>query len=361
MQVRQSTTGTSREPAGGLRRWRCLRLAVALALVALVVGGALSSPAAAHTRLVETVPANRTIAAETPERLTLVFAEAVDPRTVQLEVIALGGEIVGGARLLTATGADATVVEFALPPLADGVFGLSWVTVGPDGHRVAGEVVLGVGVVDGEAVAASGFARVSPLDRTLEVLNGVGRYLWYLGLALVAGALLALSWRLRAGSARSVAAAVLTADARRALTAGALVLHAAIVLRTGATVTLVTRGYGDGSLREHLRLALVDGTGRTLLLAVVGHGGAGGVGAPPRPGSLGVGAAAGRPRRPGPRGLRRQPGTHGDAVGGPVRDLGRHAARGGCERLAGAAADRRVDHRLAGVAGAPRARARGSR
>ena len=272
MQVRQSTTGTSREPAGGLRRWRCLRLGVALALVALVVGGALASPAAAHTRLVETVPANRTIAAETPERLTLVFAEAVDPRTVQLEVIALGGETVGGARLLTATGADATVVEFALPPLADGVFGLSWVTVGPDGHRVAGEVVLGVGVVDGEAVAASGFARVSPLDRTLEVLNGVGRYLWYLGLALVAGALLALSWRLRAGSARSVAAAVLTANARRALTAGALVLHAAILLRTGATVTLVTRGYGDGSLREHLRLALVDGTGRTLLLAVVGTG-----------------------------------------------------------------------------------------
>jgi putative copper export protein/methionine-rich copper-binding protein CopC len=245
---------------------------VAVALVALVVGGVFSSPAAGHTRLTETVPANRTIAAEAPERLTLVFAEAVDPRTVQLEIIALSGETLGGARLLTAPGADATVIEFALPDLADGVFGLSWVTVGPDGHRVAGEVVLGVGVVDGEAVASSGFARVSPLDRTLEVLNGVGRYLWYLGLALVAGALLALSWRLRAGSVRSVAAAVLTATARRALTAGALVLHAAIVLRTGATVTLVTRGYGDGSLREHLRLALVEGTGRTLLLAVVATG-----------------------------------------------------------------------------------------
>ncbi len=265
------STGASRAPDGACRR-RGLRLGLAFALITLVAVGAGSSPAWAHTRLVETVPADRTITAEAPERLTLVFAEAVDPRAVQLEVVGVTGETFEGAALLTATGADATVVEFALPPLAGGVYGLAWVTVGPDGHRVAGEVVLGVGIVDGEVVASAHFARTPPLDRALEVLNGVGRFVWYLGLALVAGALLALGWHLRPGSVRSVASAVLVATARRALWAGALVLHAAIVLRTAATVALVTRGYGDGSLRRHVRLALVEGSGRSLLLAVVGTG-----------------------------------------------------------------------------------------
>lgn len=220
--VKQPSIGASRAPVVGLRR-RGLRLGAAFVLITLVAVGAGSSPASAHTRLVETVPADRTVSAEAPERLRLVFAEAVDPRAVQLEVVGVTGETFDGAALLTATGADATVIEFALPSLAGGVYGLSWVTVGPDGHRVAGEVVLGVGIVDGEVLASAEFARTPPLDRALEVLNGVGRYLWYLGLALVAGALLALGWHLRPGSVRSVASAVLAATARRALWAGALV------------------------------------------------------------------------------------------------------------------------------------------
>ena len=270
--MRQSRIGTSSGTTSGVRRRRRLRLGLAFALVTVIGVGAGSAAASAHTRLLETVPANRTIAAEAPERLTLVFAEAVDPRTVQLNVVTPAGDTVPGASLLTATGADAEVIEFSLPDLGDGVYGLSWVAVGPDGHRVAGEVVLGIGIVDSEAVASAGFARTPPLDRALEVLNGIGRYLWYLGVALVSGAMLALVWHLRTGSARPVASDILVATARRVLTAGALVLHGAILLRTGATVTLLTRAYGDRSLREHLRLALVEGTGRTLLLAVIGTG-----------------------------------------------------------------------------------------
>ena len=253
-------------------RRRGLRMGLAVVLVTVVAVGAFSSGAEAHTRLLDTVPANRTIAVEAPERLTLVFAEAVDPRTVQLEILTPDGGAVPGAALLTAVGADAEVVEFDLPPLAGGVYGLAWVTVGPDGHRVAGEVVLGVGIIDGDAVATGGFARTPPLDRALEVLNGVGRYLWYVGLALVAGALLTLTWRLRGRRTRSVASDILVASARRHLLTGALVLHGAILLRTASTLTLLTRSYGDGSLRRNLRLAVVEGSGRTLLLAVVGTG-----------------------------------------------------------------------------------------
>ena len=230
-----------------------------------------SSPAAAHTRLIETIPANRTIGAEAPERLTLVFAEAVDPRTVALDVIAVDGRIVEGAVLLTPPGENRAVIDFALPSLTDGIYGLAWITVGPDGHRVAGEVVVGVGVVDGDTLAGASFVETPTLEQALQILSGIARYLWYFGLALVAGAMLVLAWGLRPGDG-SPARELLSGRARRALVVGALVLHAGMLLRAGSVITLVARGYRTGSAGEDLRLALVDGMGLTLLLATVGAG-----------------------------------------------------------------------------------------
>lgn len=256
---------------GASRRSRLVRLALAGALIAATTIALSSSPAAAHTRLVETMPANRTIGAEPPERLTLVFAEAVDPRTVQLDVIGTDGEPVAAPQLLTPTGEDQAVIEFALPALDDGVYGLSWITVGPDGHRVAGEVVVGVGIVDGDTLAGASFAGTPPLERALEIISGVARYLWYLGLAAVAGAMLVLAWGLRPGPG-SPAKELLSRRARRILFVGAVTLHVGILLRAGSVITLVTRGYGTGSLAEDLQLALVDGMGLTLLLAAVGAG-----------------------------------------------------------------------------------------
>ena len=256
------------------RRRVSRRLILALSTV-LILGAALlsigSSPAAAHTRLLETIPDNRTISDEPPERLTLIFAEAVDPRTVQLDVIGADGSVIDGSVLLTPAGADQAVIEFSLPSLEAGVYGLSWITVGPDGHRVAGEVVVGVGVVDGASVADARFSETPPLERVLSVAAGVARYLWYFGLAAVAGAMLVLAWGLRPGLG-SPAKEILSRRARRALVQGALLLHVGILVRAGATITLVTRGYRSGSLSEDLQLALVDGMGLTLLLAAVAAG-----------------------------------------------------------------------------------------
>ncbi|MYI55934.1 MAG: copper resistance protein CopC, partial [Acidimicrobiia bacterium] len=269
-------------------------MTLAAALLAMV-----SSPAAAHTRLLETIPENRTIADAPPERLTLVFAEAVDPRTVQLDVIGADGDLVPGAALLTPSGADQAVIEFSLPPLDDGVYGLSWITVGPDGHRVAGEVVVGVGVVDAAGVQEARFSDTPPLEAVLSVAAGVARYLWYFGLAAVAGSLLVLAWGLRPGVG-SPAKEILSRRARRALVQGSLLLHVGILVRAGATITLVTRGYRSGSLSEDLQLALVDGMGLTLLLAAVAAGALVVWGTPPRPG--GPGAFKKKPPPPPPRG-----------------------------------------------------------
>ena len=250
---------------------RLLAAALVVALVSVASLVAASSPAAAHTRLLETIPDNRTISEEPPERLTLVFAEAVDPRTVQLDVIAADGTLLAGPVLLTPLGADREIIEFALPPLADGIYGLSWITVGPDGHRVAGEVVVGVGVVDAAGVDGATFTRTPLLERVLSVVAGVARYLWYFGLAAVAGSLLILAWGRRRG-AGSPAKEILSRSARHALLRGAIVLHVGVLVRAAATITLVTGGYRTGSVGEDLRLALVDGMGLTLLLAVVGAG-----------------------------------------------------------------------------------------
>ena len=266
---RQSTPLLAAPRRGVSRRLvPALLTALILAAALLAVG---SSPAAAHTRLLETIPDNRTISDEPPERLTLVFAEAVDPRTVQLDVIAADGGVVAGPVLLTPVGADQAVIEFSLPALDDGVYGLSWITVGPDGHRVAGEVVVGVGVVDGASVQDAHFSDTPPLERVLSVAAGVARYLWYFGLAAVAGSMLVLARGLRPGPG-SPAKEILARSARRILLRGAILLHVGILVRAAATITLVTRGYRTGSLSEDLQLALVDGMGLTLLLAVVGAG-----------------------------------------------------------------------------------------
>ncbi|MCY3925605.1 MAG: CopD family protein, partial [bacterium] len=156
-------------------------------------------------------------------------------------------------------------------PLAPGIYGPSGNTVGPPGHRVAGEVVVGVGVVDGADVEGASFSETPALERVLSVAGGVARYLWYFGLAAVAGAMLVLAWGLRPG-AGSPAKEILSRRARRALVQGALLLHVGILVRAAATITLVTRGYRTGSLVEDLRLALVDGMGLTLLLAAVAAG-----------------------------------------------------------------------------------------
>ena len=229
-----------------------------------------TSPALAHTRLVESMPANRSITTLAPEHLTLVFAEPVDPRSVHLDVVTIDGTVVTGMVLLTPTGADRSVIEYALPDLADGVYGLAWVTVGPDGHRVAGEVVIGVGRFDEAAVGEAEFQTTSPLDRMLGVFAAVGRMGWYVGIAVLYGALAIRWWALRRDVSSSAAGTLISERGYRALWAGALVLHVGLLLRTVSTVALVARGYRDASPGEALRLALIDNMGLTLVVATVG-------------------------------------------------------------------------------------------
>ncbi len=253
-----------------------LRVLAAFCLAALALVLA-ASPASAHTRLLSSSPDDRSSLEEAPELLTLTFAEAVDPRSVQLDIISLGGEVIPGGELLSPLGGELDVITFALPELPDGVYGLAWVTVGPDGHRVAGEVVLGVGVASAEDVAGASFQSTPLLDRALTVVSAAARYVWYLGLALVAGALFVLYTTRRRRGAQAHAGGteageLLALHSRRALIVGSIVAHLGIAIRTGATIFLVTRGFDSGSLLGDLRLALLDGMGLLMLGSTVAAG-----------------------------------------------------------------------------------------
>ncbi len=313
----------------GRRPRRAVRLFIVFVAAAVVLAASASS-VSAHTRLLSTDPPTRSSFEETPEQLSLTFAEAVSPRSVRLEIVSLTGETIEGAQLLTPAGEDQSVIGFALPDLDDGVYGLAWVTVGPDGHRVSGEVVIGVGAADASQLQNAEFQSTPLWDRILSVGGALARYVWYLGLALTAGGLFILYYGLRrrelgggrlsggglgggglrgelgggglssrlrrrelssgglrdglggrlsrrGGPSAEVAAggdagSLLGERARRALVTGALIAHIGISVRAFTTISLVTRGYDTGSVMEDLRLTLTEGQGLILLGSVLGGG-----------------------------------------------------------------------------------------
>ena len=247
---------------------RPLGVALVVALAALTWT---ASPAAAHTALVETIPDNRATLEAPPEELTIVFAEPVDPRSVRLEVLTLEGESLVGVERLTPDSPESEVIVFALPPLPDGIYGLPWQTVGPDGHRVAGEVVLGVGAVDATTLQAASFVSTPPLDRALEIGSVLGRYVFYLGLSLFAGAVWILwcrRFRCRGAELPAEPLKVLESSGMRTLRWGAAVLLVGVVARLAATVWSLARGYDGGSATSDLISALTSQTGTSGLLGL---------------------------------------------------------------------------------------------
>ncbi len=230
------------QPPGQTRASALWRMVAAV----LLIGAGLiadARPAAAHTALLETIPANRSTWTEPPETLTIVFAEAVDPRSVTIELLKVDGTPVPGIERTTPASPESATIEFSLPDLEPGVYGMPWQTVGPDGHRVSGEVVIGVGgSVDSGALASASFSSTEPIDRFFDWANAAGRLLWYVGLSLAIGGLVGL-WLQSRVEGDSAAHERITAAAQRAMVLGALVTFAGVALRWVTTVAVLARSY----------------------------------------------------------------------------------------------------------------------
>ena len=230
-----------------------LRLARALIVTTLTVL-CWAQPARAHTSLVESDPPDRARLSDPPPSVRLRFSQPVDPASVTLRVLDVGGRHYDGTSRTT-TGLSTNVIQFALPPLPRGtVYGLTWQSVGPDGHRVAGEIVVGVGYVSARDVTLASFRSVRVVEWTMDVLGAVGRFVWYVGLSLSIGAVYGLWWLSRSPGTGSgtTPSARFAGVTRRVLAAGLWVALAGAAVRwlDAIAVRLGSIDTHDGLLRR---------------------------------------------------------------------------------------------------------------
>jgi methionine-rich copper-binding protein CopC len=191
---------------------RTLAVAAATALTALfvVLGGA---PAAAHTGLQSSTPADGEALTSAPDTVTLTFATAVASQFAQVAVTGPDGQSVTTGEATV----EGAVVRQPVSPVGDGAYVVAYRVVSDDGHPVSGELsftLTGTGAAPaptGSAVPteASTPAPSTPAPATAspaadsDTSDGTGWGLWLLLIGVVAvfvvGTVLALRRRGSAG------------------------------------------------------------------------------------------------------------------------------------------------------------------
>jgi copper transport protein len=154
-----------------------------MAAVGVAVVGT-AGPAAAHTHLESSRPAEGAVLDRAPERVVVDFSEALDARLTTAELTGEGGTPVPLPVQLDAD--DASVLVLGLPDLPDGVYRVAYRAFGTsDLHEVSGSIVFGVGaapaVVGGEVATSARPGEVA------------ARTTAHLGLGLVAAGLVLLA------------------------------------------------------------------------------------------------------------------------------------------------------------------------
>jgi copper transport protein len=156
-----------------------------LALIALLWTTALcGEPAWSHAVLLETIPADRAVLAQSPNEILLRFNEAVQP--VALRIIdGAGKQVASDARTEVRDG-DLRILLAA--PLAPGAYVLSYRITSEDSHPVGGSYLFAIGD-EPAAWRPPAVAAASPVWATA---NGVNRALHLAGLLTLAGGVLFL-------------------------------------------------------------------------------------------------------------------------------------------------------------------------
>ena len=115
------------------------------ALLAWAATLAVGISADAHSLVRFSDPPDGATLPQPPTVVIISFTEAPDPKLSQLQVLDTTGRQVAGGRMSPVLGAP-TTVSFALPPLTDGVYTVSWRTVSAiDGHVATGVFAFAVG------------------------------------------------------------------------------------------------------------------------------------------------------------------------------------------------------------------------
>lgn len=229
---------------------------VALATVWLVLLAA-PSPASAHAALEASSPAPNSILEVAPDLLTLDFDEPITARLASIEVFDQTGEAVDIGPPIEVP--DQSLVQADLPTLADGTYAVVWRVTSIDGHVVDGAFSFQIGTaasVSGQDLldqVSGGASADAVVGRSLGVVRWVG----FLGLVCVVGALLIGRW---SGAARL--GSLYTAGAVMVLLAAvaALGLYGAQVVAGGLGDAVRTSVWGDIATTR---------TGRWLLVRMI--------------------------------------------------------------------------------------------
>ncbi len=223
---------------------------VVAALAAVLLGGAV--PASAHAALLRTEPAEGSVVATAPSRVTLHFSEGVLLSAGSLTVYDPAGRPVQRGTPQHAGGRPDSATIAVRSGLRDGTYTVAWKAVSADTHPVSGAWTFSVGAPSKTSAVPR---QAKPGGGVAGALYGVGRYAAYLGYALLVGsaAFLAVCWP-RGTRARAM---------RRLAVGGWATI-------TGATIALLLlRGpYVDGT---GLGAALDPGTLRSVAATASGE------------------------------------------------------------------------------------------
>lgn len=177
-------------------------LGTAAAALVVVVGGA-ATPALAHAELLSTQPAAGEQLDTPPEQVILTYNETIDPPKDAIEVFDSKGDQVDTGPP-EHTGGDGAKVGVDLPELDDGAYVVTWRVTSADSHPIRGAYTFRVGEA-AEADAAEADALMTRLvaseggDTTVGTLFGAVRFAGFVGMVLLVGGLLFVTFVWPAG------------------------------------------------------------------------------------------------------------------------------------------------------------------
>lgn len=173
-----------------------LRVVGAVAVLLGLLGGA-TAPAAAHTDLVGSDPADGASLLRAPDRVTLTFNEAMDPRLASVTLTVGPG---GGTLLSVVAGAEPTELVARMPAgmAAGGRWRIAFRVTSTDGHPVQGKFSFNVkpplaSATDAPSTASETDPAATPSDSASSSIGDRRpRFEWAVGLA-VGGLLILLA------------------------------------------------------------------------------------------------------------------------------------------------------------------------
>jgi len=162
-------------------------LGIALAICGgwILIG---ASQAAAHADLQSATPAADAALKQPPSEIVLTFSEAPDPGHSLIKVVDASGRPVDGVTGVEGVPGDPNGLRVILTSaLSRGTYSVNWrVVSADDGHVSTGAYAFGVGMAP--APGAVVVTEILHSSRRISLAAAAGRWLFYVGLALLMGA-----------------------------------------------------------------------------------------------------------------------------------------------------------------------------